>query len=420
MFSHWRKLIMTTVMVLASASAHSGIAAPKSETKGASEPHEQIKLALNKKKQKKQSQTKRNKKATKGGSSKQTAANSNPNSRWQAPAGSNNATETGTWIPKNNPKNNPKNDTKQAKAEAGKKSKSTGKASAKGSKKAAKHHAKAMKKPAATPSPTAKTANKTPPKTPPKSPPKTPVVSITPPDTAPTQELKADEKPEQAVAEAQKPEPKNKTEPTAPKAKPAAKKGLSAKSLKAQKRPPMADIEAGPDSMADSDSNAGASFLMLLTFLVASAGTFVYFKRREELNKAAGRPTPKPTAPAASKSTSAAKKAESQVRSMPPTPPPAIPQPEETPAALATTALIPPTEPCTFERFAEMQVALSCWIEQGTDAMSSMQTFFNIGESEWLTISSYWNQRYLADDELIRQFNNLAPDFRAKYGGTAA
>jgi len=48
--------------------------------------------------------------------------------------------------------------------------------------------------------------------------------------------------------------------------------------------------------------------------------------------------------------------------------------------------------------------------------MSSMQTYFNITEQEWLTVSAYWNQRYLADDELIRQFINTCESMPTSCG----
>jgi len=386
MFSAWRNLIMLTALVVTATSASFSIAAPKTEDKAIGEKHGTVRLALNKKKSKKQkSQAKHSKKASRPKEAKPLMQES----RWQAPAQKADPSEASAWVPKKGGKT--------TKTEASRKPKRQKKTAGNGGKKPSKHQAKAKSKPTEAP----------------KSAPKAPVVSITPPETNSTKEVAANERAEERVTEPTAPEP-------TPKPKSAPKKGLSAKSLKAQKRPPMADIEAGPDHMSDGDSNAGASFLMLLTFLVASAGTFVYFKRREELAKVVRQPATKPVAATPAKAKPASRKPDRIPVSTPADAISLAPTTSDMPPELATTALIPSTEPCSFERFAEMQVALSCWIEKGGDAMSSMQTYFNLTESEWLAISAYWNQRYLADDELIRQFNNLAPDYRAKYGGSAA
>lgn len=387
----WHNFIRFTLVVYLAALGRIGMSAPSSATKAEVTTHGPVRVALNKKKAKKQKQAaKRSKKQAKA---KETKA-PRQDSRWQAPARSTDSGDKAAWIPKQG--------TKSPSKEGSGKPKRAKKATAAHKSKSHKHQAKAKSKMAETPKVT----------------PKAPVVSITPPETAPPTATLAREEPAKKPQETT-PTPDS-TPDSAPKTKPKPKKGLSAKALKGVKRPPMADIESGSEPLGDGNGNAGASFLMLLTFLVASAGTFVYFKRREELSKVVRAPQAKPTTPIAPKARPAASKPLSIPVSATSDPGSLAPNQEEPPPELATTALIPRTEPCTFERFAEMQVALSCWIEKGADAMSSMQTYFNITEQEWLTVSAYWNQRYLADDELIRQFNNLAPDFRAKYGGTAA
>jgi hypothetical protein len=70
---------------------------------------------------------------------------------------------------------------------------------------------------------------------------------------------------------------------------------------------------------------------------------------------------------------------------------------------------------CSFERFAEIQVALSCWKEQNQDVPAEVKRHFGVSALEWSAISEHWSRRLAADQNLRQQFNQFVPIYRRKY-----
>lgn len=79
-----------------------------------------------------------------------------------------------------------------------------------------------------------------------------------------------------------------------------------------------------------------------------------------------------------------------------------------------------PSEPCSFERFVELSVAQSCWAEQGADIAASLEAHFGLSLLDWASLNAYWSQSYTGNAKLAKQFEELEPSFKKKYGTAAA
>jgi hypothetical protein len=86
----------------------------------------------------------------------------------------------------------------------------------------------------------------------------------------------------------------------------------------------------------------------------------------------------------------------------------------------ATRPGAPGAEPCSFERFVEIQCAQAAWAEQGQDVGARLKATFGLSLIEWSNANAYWSRRYLADVKLLKEYNQLEPKYKAKYGMTAA
>jgi len=192
----------------------------------------------------------------------------------------------------------------------------------------------------------------------------------------------------------------------------AAPKGLSAKSpqeLAADKK--AADGEE--PALEGDEANSSSVWRILLVFTLfttATAGTFVYLKRRNAIGSA-GRSDDGDYTGGGSPATGEEPLAVSnQIGG-------------DSGSAFATSSFGPlgdtTIEPCSFERFVEMQVAQACWAEQGVDLVSHLRTYFTVSMLEWSKISVYWKPRYLANEELKQRFDQLEGEFKAKYGQAA-
>jgi hypothetical protein len=89
----------------------------------------------------------------------------------------------------------------------------------------------------------------------------------------------------------------------------------------------------------------------------------------------------------------------------------AAPQQSQETAARAAAAVAA----CSFERFAEIQVALSCWKEQGQEVAAEVKRHFGVTAQDWKAISDHWSRKLAADQSLRQQFNQFVPIYRRKY-----
>jgi len=208
-----------------------------------------------------------------------------------------------------------------------------------------------------------------------------------------------------------------KKEPAKPEAAKVAPKGLAAKAP----RDKDADKPTvGDDSMLDKDDDSGSGLwqvlMVFLLFTTASAGTFVYLKRRDASGSAARGEDSEDSED--SEFTSESKLEKEEIS-------PALSDGEDAGLVPPVTAGPAPlfnslTEPCPFEQYVEMQVAQASWVEQGVDLVSHLRTHFSVSMLEWSKISIYWKPRYLNSAELKQRFDQLEGDLKGKYGKAAS
>ena len=208
-----------------------------------------------------------------------------------------------------------------------------------------------------------------------------------------------------------------KKEPAKPEAAKVAPKSLAAKA------PRDKDAEkpiVGDDSMLDKDDDGGSGLwqvlMVFLLFTTASAGTFVYLKRRDASGSAARGEDSEDSED--SEFTSESKLEKEEIS-------PALSDGEDAGLVPPVTAGPAPlfnslTEPCPFEQYVEMQVAQASWVEQGVDLVSHLRTHFSVSMLEWSKISIYWKPRYLNSAELKQRFDQLEGDLKGKYGKAAS
>ena len=208
-----------------------------------------------------------------------------------------------------------------------------------------------------------------------------------------------------------------KKEPAKPEAAKVAPKGLAAKAP----RDKDADKPTvGDDSMLDKDDDSGSGLwqvlMVFLLFTTASAGTFVYLKRRDASGSAARGEDSEDSED--SEFTSESKLEKEEIS-------PALSDGEDAGLVPPVTAGPAPlfnslTEPCPFEQYVEMQVAQASWVEQGVDLVSHLRTHFSVSMLEWSKISIYWKPRYLNSADLKQRFDQLEGDLKGKYGKAAS
>ena len=191
----------------------------------------------------------------------------------------------------------------------------------------------------------------------------------------------------------------------------AAPKGLSAKSPQELAADKKAD---GAEPALEGDEANGSSIwrilLVFTLFTTATAGTFVYLKRRNAIGSAARSDDGEYTGGGSAASGEEPLAVSNQIGG-------------DSGTAFATSDFGPlgdtTIEPCSFERYVEIQVAQACWAEQGVDLVSHLRTYFAVSMLEWSKISVYWKPRYLVNEELKQRFDQLEEEFKAKYGQAA-
>ena len=217
-----------------------------------------------------------------------------------------------------------------------------------------------------------------------------------------------------------------KKEPAKPEAAKVAPKGLAAKAP----RDKDADKPTvGDDSMLDKDDDSGSGLwqvlMVFLLFTTASAGTFVYLKRRDASGSAARGEDSEDSEDSGDSGDSGDSEFASDSKLEKEEISPALSDGEDAGLVPPVTAGPAPlfnslTEPCPFEQYVEMQVAQASWVEQGVDLVSHLRTHFSVSMLEWSKISIYWKPRYLNSAELKQRFDQLEGDLKGKYGKAAS
>lgn len=72
-------------------------------------------------------------------------------------------------------------------------------------------------------------------------------------------------------------------------------------------------------------------------------------------------------------------------------------------------------EPCSFERYVEIQVAAQCWRTQKLSLDSKLRELFGISTEELLQFEFHWKQKISGNINLRKKYQELEPLFSAKY-----
>ena len=216
--------------------------------------------------------------------------------------------------------------------------------------------------------------------------------------------------------------------------------GLAAKPLIRRLKPATIDADTDPDRIVVEESGSPSYSLISLALLIAAGACYMYFTRRQQALVNRRQPERQSGSPTSSSKSNRSWQADGTNMSKVPMDKERIssspksageaqvirsedggaPPPRDSTPETDGTAKLPAAPRCTFELFVEIQVALSAWIDQGADTLANLQNNFGLSEADWLSESSYWGPKYLADNELLRKFNLLSTKFRKKYRGSAA
>jgi hypothetical protein len=75
-------------------------------------------------------------------------------------------------------------------------------------------------------------------------------------------------------------------------------------------------------------------------------------------------------------------------------------------------------EPCTFERYVEIQTAQTCWATQGKDVNQMLKKVFNITVMDFSNLAAFWAQRMSTDAVLMTEvYPELEQKYRERYSG---
>jgi hypothetical protein len=72
-------------------------------------------------------------------------------------------------------------------------------------------------------------------------------------------------------------------------------------------------------------------------------------------------------------------------------------------------------EPCSFERYVEIQVATQCWRAKEIPINQKLQENFGINTEELIQYEFYWKQKISGNINLRKKFEELEPLYSAKY-----
>ena len=73
--------------------------------------------------------------------------------------------------------------------------------------------------------------------------------------------------------------------------------------------------------------------------------------------------------------------------------------------------------PVTFDKYAEINGAMSAWAQQGADVNAKLQAVFGINAAELSKYGSYWATKMQADVQLMTQYCELTDKYTAQYAG---
>jgi len=72
-------------------------------------------------------------------------------------------------------------------------------------------------------------------------------------------------------------------------------------------------------------------------------------------------------------------------------------------------------EPMSFEKYCEIGGAQAAWGEQGGDVNALTQQIFGISTMQLVNIGGYWQQKMMADLNLMSRFGELSDQYKLKY-----
>ncbi len=77
-------------------------------------------------------------------------------------------------------------------------------------------------------------------------------------------------------------------------------------------------------------------------------------------------------------------------------------------------------EPCTLERYAEIQAAQTVWSQQGQDVNAMLQQVFGMTAMDWSNMGAYWSQKFMSDYTLMEKMMKIQEQYEAKYRAGSA
>jgi hypothetical protein len=72
-------------------------------------------------------------------------------------------------------------------------------------------------------------------------------------------------------------------------------------------------------------------------------------------------------------------------------------------------------DPMTFEKFCEVQGAMTAWSKQGKDVNAGLSKSFNMSAMDWSNVSMYWMQKLMTDIPKMQQMTDLSATYEKKY-----
>ena len=73
------------------------------------------------------------------------------------------------------------------------------------------------------------------------------------------------------------------------------------------------------------------------------------------------------------------------------------------------------SEPCTLDRFAQIDAAQSSWVDQGHDVDAMREQEFGLTALDWSNVTQYWSMRIAGDYTIGLQYNELQQKYAEQY-----